>query len=40
MWQLQVNVSEARALGFLPASEPDASKAEDLKEKAEPRVQV
>jgi hypothetical protein len=27
-------------LGFLPASEPDASKAEDLREKAEPRVQV
>ena len=34
MWQLQVNVSEARSLGFLPASEPDASK------EAEPRVQV
>ena len=33
-WQLQVDVTETRSLGFLPA-DPDASKVEDLKEKAE-----
>jgi len=32
-WQMQVDVSETRSLGFLPA-DPDASKVEDLKAKA------
>ena len=34
LWQLQVNVSEAQELSFLPATEPHSSKLEDLKDKA------
>ena len=34
LWQLQVNVSEAQELSFLPATEPPSSKLEDLKDKA------
>lgn len=34
LWHLQVNVSETRSLGFLPDTEPDSSKEEDLKQKA------
>ena len=35
LWQLQANCSEANQLGFLPAREPDSSKWEDLKDKAQ-----